>query len=187
MSVPDWNMENRSAKAGKASKPSGEGPGFKVPLVAAAGGLLTAAALVAVLGRGPAATGHSKLAMVLPGELAAAAATLTPGPGGQIVAEAKSCKTPMAFVTISKQPDSPGGTIRIISGAYVSPPFQITGPPQRVAIPYPAAYPAGKGLLAVQGEASGIIVSLDPVWRIDALHGLRSTDVVWEPDKPCGN
>ncbi|MBO0734605.1 MAG: hypothetical protein J2P49_09880 [Methylocapsa sp.] len=187
MSVPGWNMEGDSAKIGRAPKPSSASPGYKVPLVAAAGGLLTAAALIAVLGRGPAATGHSKLAMVSPGEIAAAAATLTPGPAGQIVAEAKSCKTPMASVTISKQADSPGGTVRIISGAYVSPPFQITGTPQRIAIPYPAAYPAGKGLLAVQGEASGIIVSLDPDWRIDALHGLRSNDVVWEPDKPCGN
>lgn len=187
MSVPDWNMGGDSAKAGRPSKPSRASAGFKVPLIAAAGGLLTAAALAAVLGRGPAATGDSKLAMVLPDEIAAAAATLTPGPAGQIVAEAKSCKTPMAFVTLFKQPVSAGGTIRIISGAYVSPPFQITGTPQRVAIPYPAAYPAGKGLLAVQGEASGVIVSLYPDWRIDALHGLRSTDVVWAPDKPCGN
>jgi hypothetical protein len=174
-----------SAEAGAAKKAATRTAGFKVPLIAAAGGVATAALLVAMLGRGPVAGGHSQLSMVAQSEITAAAATLAPESSAQTAAEAKSCKVPMAYVTISKQADSRGGTIRIKSGAYVSPPFQVTDTPQRVAIPYPAPYPAGKGLLAVEGEASGIIVSIYPNWRIEVLHGLKTLDVWWATDKPC--
>jgi hypothetical protein len=63
--------------------------------------------------------------------------------------------------------------------------FQVTDTAQRVAIPYPAPYPAGKGVLAVEGEASGVVISLAPDWRIEALHGMQTLDVWWETNKPC--
>jgi len=160
---------------------------LKAPLIASAGGLMTAAALVAMLGREPAANSDFELSIVAPGEITAAAATLAPGSpwSAQITAQAKNCSVPMAFVTIGRQTGSQGGTIRIKSGAYVSPPFQVTDAPQRVAIPFPAPYPAGKGLLVVEGEASGIIISLYPDWRIEALHGLLTYNVWWKPRNPC--
>jgi hypothetical protein len=183
--VPGWKMPGESAQAGAEKKAATGTAGFKLPLIAAAGGLVTAALLVAMLGRGPGASSHPELSMVAQNEIDVAAATLAPGSSAQIADEAKRCKAPMAFVTISKQPDSQGGTIRIKAGTYVSPPFQVTAAPQRVAIPYPAPYPAGKGVLAVEGEASGIIISLYPNWRIEALHGLQTLDVWWETNKPC--
>ncbi|MGH6853621.1 MAG: hypothetical protein ACREDJ_10605, partial [Methylocella sp.] len=120
-----------------------------------------------------------------PGEITAAAATLAPERSAQITAQAKNCSVPMAFVTIARQTGRPGGAIRVKSGTYVSPPFQLNDAPQRVAIPFPAPYPAGKGLLVIEGEASGAIISLYPGWRIEALHGLLTQDVVWQPRKSC--
>jgi len=178
-------MQGEAAETGATKKAPRGTTGLKAPLIASAGGLLTAAALVAVLGREPAANSDFKLSIVAPGEITAAAATLAPGWSAQITAQAKNCSVPMAFVTIGRQTGSQGGTIRLKSGAYVSPPFQVTDAPQRVAIPFPAPYPAGKGLLVVEGEAGGIIISVDPDWRIEALHGLLTLDVWWEPRKPC--
>lgn len=178
-------MEGEAAETRATKKPPRGTANLKVPLIASAGGLMTAAAVVAVLGREPAVNRDSKLSIVAPGEITAAAATLAPGWAAQITAQAKNCSKPMASVTIGGQTGSQAGTIRLKSGAYVSPPFQVTDAPQRVAIPFPAPYPAGKGLLVVEGEASGIMISLYPNWRIEALHGLLTHEVVWEPLKPC--
>ncbi len=178
-------MQGEAAETRATKKPARRTAGLKAPLIASAGGLMTAAALVAVLGREPAANSDFKLSIVAPGEITVAAATLAPEWSAQITAQAKNCSVPMAFVTIDRQTGSQGGTIRIKSGAYVSPLFEVTDAPQRVAIPFPASYQAGKGLLVVEGEASGIIISLYPDWRIETLHGLLTHNVVWKPLKSC--
>jgi hypothetical protein len=155
------------------------------PLIAITGGLLTATAVVAVLGKKPQDNSNFELSVVAPGDITAAAATLARGSSAQMLAQAKNCSVPMAFVTIARQTGSLGGTIRIKSGTYVSPPFRLNDASQRVAIPFPAPYPAGKGVLVVEGEASGAIISLYPGWRIEALHGLVTHDVVWKPRNHC--
>ena len=57
--------------------------------------------------------------------------------------------------------------------------------PQRVAIPFPAPYPTGRGVISVEGVANGAVISISPAWHIDSLGGSASLDVVWTPDKPC--
>ncbi len=108
MSSWEWNMQGEAAEIGSTKKVPRGTAGLKTPLIASAGGLMTAAALVAVLGREPAANSDFKLSIVAPGEITAAAATLAPGWSAQITAQAKNCSVPMAYVTIGRQPGSLG-------------------------------------------------------------------------------
>jgi hypothetical protein len=119
------------------------------------------------------------------GELDAAMATLDPAASKQPVADAKNCKVPMASVTLVKQAGSADGMIRIRSGSYLSPPFQVTDVPQRVAIPFPAPYPTGRGALSVIGEADGVTIFLSPGWFVQSLNGAASIAVWWTPGNPC--
>ncbi len=84
-------MPSELAQAGAEKSAAAGSAGFKVPLLGTAGGIVTAAALVAMFGHGPVASGHSKLSMVAQSEIAATAATLAPGSSAQITEEAKIC------------------------------------------------------------------------------------------------
>ena len=110
------------------------------------------------------AANASDLAIVATSDIAAAATTISPAVSSQLAAAAKECKVPLAHLTISKLPGTAGGTIRVRSGNYLSPPFQVTDTPQRVAVPFPAAYPVGKGVISIEGNGSGTSVSLYPAW-----------------------
>ena len=158
--------------------------GGKAWLIAVLGGGATAGAAVAMLAGGPAASSTAELSVVPAAEIAAAAATLTPGWGHEIFAGAKNCVAPMAFITLAAIGDQTA-TVRIRSGGYLSPRFQIDGSPKRIAIPLPAPYPEGRGVLAVEGDAGSLTVSLAPSWRIETLKGALSHPVVWKPGKPC--
>jgi len=125
------------------------------------------------------------LAQLGPGEIAKAMVTLDPATSQQVVADAKACKAPMAWVTLTKQPGSAGGSIRIRSGAYLSPPFHATDTPQRIAIPYPAPYATGHGVMWAIGEGSGLAIDLYPRWNIPSLNGAAPINVVWTPADPC--
>ena len=61
------------------------------------------------------------------------------------MADAKSCKAPIASVVLVKRPGTASALVRIRSGDDSSPAFQVTDIPQRIAIPYPAPYPTGRG------------------------------------------
>lgn len=188
-----------------ASPPSPEAPGRtsgKVPgaipagAIIVAGALLTAGVVAAILAPGrigsitapPSArtgTAGSTLSVVAPGEIAYAIVTLDPASAQQKAADAKSCKAPIAWVTLMKQGAGPDGTIRIRSGNYLSPPFRVTNAPQRVAIPYPAPYATGHGVLSVVGEANGLSLYINPVWHIQTLNGTASLNVNWATTNPC--
>ena len=101
-------MQGEAAETRATKKPARRTAGLKAPLIASAGGLMTAAALVAVLGREPAANSDFKLSIVAPGEITVAAATLAPEWSAQITAQAKNCSVPMAFVTIDRQTGKSG-------------------------------------------------------------------------------
>jgi hypothetical protein len=90
----------------------------------------------------------------------------------------------MAFVTLAAIGDQTA-TVRIRSGGYLSPRFQIDGSSKRIAIPFPAPYPTGKGVLTVEGDDGSLTVSLAPSWRIEALKGALSHAVIWNPGEPC--
>ena len=88
------------------------------------------------------------LALVAPAEIGDASKTLDPASSEQLAARAKECSVPLAHVAIWKIAGTSGGIIRIRSGNYVSPPFNLTEAPQRVAIPFPAPYPTGQGVIS---------------------------------------
>ncbi len=160
-------------------KQSGSGKGL---LTACTGGLITGVVVGALLAHGPAGAATTRLALTAPDDLTGAATTLAPAASALLIAEARQCTAPLAHVMISSVN---GGTIRIRSGAYLSPAFRLSATPQRVAIPFPAPYPAGRGTLAIVGNATGAVVSLTPAWYINALNGSTVRPVVWTPKNPC--
>src|SRR5262249_20679527 len=136
-------------------------------------------------GGAPLLTKNPTLALVAPAEISDASKTLDPASSEQFVAPAKECSVPLAQVAIWKIPGTSGGTIRIRSGSYISPPFNLTEARQRVAIRFPAPYQTGWGVIWFEGAANGAVISISPAWHIDSLGGPASLDVVWTPDKPC--
>jgi len=156
--------------------------------IALVGGALTVGALMFASGPGSnsaSTSGASQLAIVAQADIDGAAGTLSSGVEGQLTSQAKSCTIPLAHVTIVKTPGTPDGTVQIRSGNYLSPTFQVTDTPQSVAIPFPAAYSVGHGVISVQGSASGMLVSLYPGWKLQTLNGSASHNVVWTPRNPC--
>jgi hypothetical protein len=119
-------------------------------LIAASGGSIAAFFVVVALMVGAsqsttiASTDVSEMLAVEPNSLSNAATTLDSNVSGELVMQAQTCRVLLAQITISTEPGAPTQTIRVRSGSYVSPEFQITGVPQRIAIPFPAPYPAGR-------------------------------------------
>jgi hypothetical protein len=152
------------------------------------GGFLTAGAVVLALNGGlPFMKKGPTLSLVAPAEITDASRTLNreDPKSEQYESEAKKCSVPLAQVAIWKRPGASGGTIKIRSGNYISPPFTLTDAPQRVAIPFPAPYPTGQGVISVEGTADGAVISISPAWHINSLPGSASLDVVWIPKDPC--
>jgi hypothetical protein len=160
--------------------------GFLVGII---GGFLTAGAVVLALNGGvPFINKDSTLSIVAPAEIADASRTLDPAKSEQLASDAKKCSVPLAQVAIWKTPGASGGAIRIRSGSYTSPVFNLTDAPQRLAIPFPAPYPSGQGVILVEsvgGAADGAVISVSPAWHINSLPGSASLDVVWTPKDPC--
>ncbi|MBV8167557.1 MAG: hypothetical protein JO021_12245 [Alphaproteobacteria bacterium] len=138
-------------------------------------------------GSAPARGEEPILAPLAPTEIAAALPTLDPATTKAAVEDAKNCKAPLGSVIVVQRPGArPGGMIRIHSGTYVSPPIQLTNTPQRVALPYPAPYPTGRGVLSVVGDADEVWLNLMPSWFIPSLKGVTSINVHWTVTNPCG-
>jgi hypothetical protein len=155
-------------------------------LVGVLGVLLTTGALLFIIkGESTLFNNAPTISFVAPAEITDAARTLDPGSSAQLAARAKECSVPLAYVVISKAADASGGTIRIRSGSYLSPAFNLADAPQRIAIPFPAPYPTGRGVISVEGEANGAVISISPAWRINSLLGSDRLDVVWNPVNPC--
>ena len=158
-------------------------------LVGIVGGFLTAGAVVLVLnGDLPFIQKGPTLSLVAPAEITDASRTLDPAKSEQLASDAKKCSVPLAQVAIWKTPGASGGAIRIHSGNYISPVFTLTDAPQRVAIPFPAPYASGQGVISVEsvgGAADGAVISVSPAWHINSLPGSASLDVVWTPKDPC--
>ena len=77
------------------------------------------------------------------------------------------------------------GSIRIRSGDYLSPSIRVTDSPRRIAVPFPAPYPNGRGFLSVEGSARGLTVWLSPGRYVGTLDGAAPITVVWTPKNPC--
>jgi hypothetical protein len=137
----------------------------------------------------PTAPNVSGLAEVEESEVAGALTTMSlPSAAVAQYQEAKDdrCRRPLAWVSLVSAPGEPPSRIRLISGNYYSPNFEVSATPVRVAIPYPAPYETGHGTLTVIDVGGDAVISLLPAWRISASDGKTTREVTWHPAKKCG-
>jgi hypothetical protein len=187
---------SEGAPSGRDRAPRQEPPRGKMPgssrgiAIGIAGGLAivgiaAAVALPSLRDDKPAAVGQESILEVLvPADINAALPTLDPATSKAAVDDAKNCKVPLAWVTLTQRPGGNGGMVRIRSGFYQSPPIKLTTTPQRVAVPYPAPYPAGRGVLTLIGEADRVGFYLTP-GGVHDVNGAYSVNVRWPVRSPC--
>ena len=128
----------------------------------------------------------SRVADVTPQDLPAALDTVS-GTPQQLAQfrERDACSRRLAWVTVVRAPGQPPGRIRLQSGSYFSPVFDLLDTPVRVAIPYPAPYPTGHGVISVVGATSAAVVALNPPWHVPAQAGVETREVTWTPGDGC--
>ena len=174
---------------GKSGVPGGKKgrfiPGAAIAAIGAAITVGIVAATIVITPKGIGSGTEPSLTLLPQNEIAAAAPSLDPAVAEKAVADAKACKVPLARVTLVKRPGSVPGVVRIRSGSYLSPPFLVTDSRQSVAIPYPAPYPTGRGVLSLVGETKDVWFYLTPGWFVPDLNGNASINVWWRTDKPC--
>lgn len=187
--APDQPRRDPGQEPGDGKK---RGPSRGI-LITIAGALVTAGIATAVVlpglvgGRsGPASGEEPTLSQLAPADISAALPTLDPATSKAAVEDAKNCKAPLGWVILKKRPGGRGGMVRIRSGSYLSPPIQVTDTPQRIAIPYPAPYPSGRGVLSLVGDADEVWFYLTPGWFLPTLKGAASINVHWKVGNPCG-
>ncbi len=129
--------------------------------------------------------GVSTIQAIEASDLEASRASLAPETATSAIAEALACKAPLAYVTVSTAPGMAPGNIRVQSGSYLSPSLVVTSTPQRIAVPFPAPYEAGHGVINLEGYAEGLTVWLNPSWHTAKLAGVAPVNVVWSPGKRC--
>jgi hypothetical protein len=196
MSEPEAQHEvSPGAPSGQDRPPRQELPRGKKPrssrgiVIGIVGGLVIAgiAGVVVVPNivrdKPPVVGEESTLEVLVPGDINAALPTLDPGTSKAAVDDAKNCKAPLAWVTLTQR-NGHGGMVRVRSGQYLSPPIKLTTAPQRVAVPYPAPYPVGRGVLTLVGEADQVGFYLRP-GGVQDVNGTYSVNVRWQVRNPC--
>jgi hypothetical protein len=170
--------------------PKGKKPGSSRSIwIGIAGGLVIAGIAAGVLlpsivrDKPPVVGEESTLEVLVPADINGALPTLDPGTSKAAVDDAKNCKAPLAWVTLTQR-SGHGGMVRVRSGQYLSPPIKLTPAPQRVAVPYPAPYPVGRGVLTLVGEADQVGFYLRP-GGIHDVNGTYSVNVRWQVRSPC--
>ena len=196
MTEPEGQVEVSPGAPGEQGRPlrqeppRGKKPRSRGGLIGIIGGLviLGIAGLVVVPNivrdKPPVVGEESTLEVLLPGEINGALPTLDPGTSKTAVDDAKNCKVPLAWVTLTQRAGGNGGMVRIRSGSYTSPPIKLTPVPQRVAVPYPAPYPTGRGVLTLVGEADKVGFFLTP-GGVHDVNGAYSVNVHWQVRNPC--
>jgi hypothetical protein len=148
------------------------------------GGLIAGIVIAGALSPQRSGGEGADLASVAGTQIDAATATMNLDAAKGAVADAKSCRVPLAEITLAAASGTTS-TVRVRSGSYVSPPFTLTDRPQRIAIPYPAPYPTGRGTLSIEGQASNLAVALTPTWNVNFLTGTAVRNVIWTPKAGC--
>jgi hypothetical protein len=100
-------------------------------------------------------------------------------------AKGGGCRRPLAWVSLVSAPGEPPSRIRLISGTYYSPIFEVSAAPVRVALPFPAPYERGHGALTAIDVGGSATISLLPAWRISPQDGRTTHTVTWHPVKNC--
>ena len=151
------------------------------PLIA---GLAAGIAIAAVASSQRSNGEGAELARVAGLEIDAAATTMNPVGAKEALDDARSCRGPLAQITLAAASGATS-TIRVHYGSYVSPSYLLTDQPQRIAIPFPAAYPSGRGVISIDGQAQNLAVALTPTWKINSLTGTAAMNVIWIPKNGC--
>ncbi len=129
----------------------------------------------------------SEMAEVLGNDLTGALPTMNLT--GSVIARlqkgTRDCGARLAWVTLSRPNGNEARRARLRSGNYFSPPFTITTMPVRVAIPYPAPYESGRGVLTILGADENLTVALTPAWHVPANTGTATHAVTWHPVANC--
>jgi hypothetical protein len=129
----------------------------------------------------------SELTEVTERDVASALTTMAPNLGLDQFRDAQDgrCRRPLAWVSLVSAPGEPPSHIRLISGNYYSPVFEVTAVPVRVALPYPAPYETGRGVLTAIDVGGSTTIALLPAWRVAAQDGRTTRAVTWQPVKSC--
>jgi hypothetical protein len=156
-------------------------------LIAALAGLLFGAwARTGVQSGARAAPAPSLIAEVAPEDIGGALDTVAGSPD-QLARyrERDGCERRLAWVTVARSPGQAAGRIRLQSGGYLSPAFDLGETPVRVALPFPAPYPAGRGTISALGTTADAVVALAPPWHVAAQSGAHAIEVTWRPVAGC--
>ncbi len=195
---PDNRDQPTQFAADEASRSRHARPQAKLPgLWQAAFATVTAAGLVggwAVPQAFPLVAGHasgtpSRLEEVAAPDLAGAGTTLSGSPATQAAFKQSDpvCGPHLAHVVLRSAVPGQATKVRIVSGKYVTPEFAITNSSVRVAIPFPAPYPAGKGVLRVLTVGSDVVAALSPAQHVLPVSADQAAiAVVWVPRPQCG-
>jgi hypothetical protein len=172
---------------GRAAAPTGVSRRRLLTIVGwgVAGGIVTGGVTAALIGRRTSEPDALQLETVPTAALPQVEGTLAPDQAARLIAEARRCQEPLARVAIWHSAATPGGIVSIISGAYRSPRFALAATATLVAIPFPAPYATGQGLLTVIGEAKDFAISLQPVNMSAELKGALPIHVRWTPVGGC--
>jgi hypothetical protein len=136
---------------------------------------------------GAAGSVTSELAQVDDQDVTAALATME-GPTAFLArfkTRTAGCPEPLAWVALARAPGQPAGTVRLGSGGYYSPVFDLSDVPVRVAIPYPGPYESGHGTLTVMGAGGRATVALRPAWQVPTQGGAATREVTWHAGDRC--
>jgi hypothetical protein len=150
-----------------------------------AGGAAAGGVLGALVGAKPDDATGWQLEPVPASSLPELRTTLAPQQAAQLIEEARRCGEPLARIAVWHSAGTIGGTVSIVSRGYQSPHFVLTTSPSLVAFPYPAAYPTGRGVLTLVGEARDVIIALRPQYINQELKGTVPINVWWTPVEGC--
>lgn len=134
-------------------------------------------------------TGPFEIASVGATELAGALGSMNGGnmDVSRLAARREGCPPHLAWISYVLAPHQPRTTIRVESGRYSSNVLPVTDIPQRVAIPFPAPYEAGRGTLLLRKAGGAIVVALLPAWHVSESETEATQEVSWRPMAGCGN
>jgi hypothetical protein len=129
----------------------------------------------------------SELASVDDQDIAGALTTMagTPASLARFKQRADGCPLALAWVTVTHVAGQSIGTIRLRSGSYYSPEFNLSGVPVRIAVPYPAPYETGHGTLTALHSGGDATVILRPAWHLTAQEPSGTHQVTWQPSQRC--
>jgi hypothetical protein len=150
-----------------------------------AGGIVVGGIAGVLIGRQTGEPDVRQLETVPTAALTQVERTLAPDQAARLMGEARRCREPLARVAIWHSPNTPGGMISIISGSYHSPSFALAATATLVALPFPAPYASGQGILTVVGEASDFAISLKPLRMTKEIKGTLPIRVTWTPVEGC--